>query len=56
MNNPSLIYLLLKDFPKLRDYIYKSKLDNFTKEVREDIEKLRNTLIITEKVNHDETR
>ena len=46
-----MIYLLLKDFPKLRDYLYKAKIEEFPEKIKQDIKNLRSSLIITEDVD-----
>ena len=54
MSNNKMVYLLLADYPKVRYLLYSEKVTNLykkykmTKELREDILKLRDDLIIRE--------
>lgn len=48
MTNCKMIYLLMKDLPVLRAYLYKQSIVVLPKKIREDIIELRKGLIIRE--------
>ncbi len=41
MKSSQVIYFTMKDFPALRDYLFKKKMDDIPKEIRKDVETLR---------------
>lgn len=50
MNNYSILYLMMKDLPTLREYLYRKGITKMPKDIREDIEKLRSSMIVRERV------
>ena len=44
-----MLFLLLKDYPKVRYYLFKEDIRNIPKRIKEEVIKLRSVMVVKEK-------